>query len=246
MEVANPAAPARGREGTNDRPPTENQGVTCLLHGSPWKCLRDSPFSVVRNHDNVNNNNGKKENALNFTLRGESFAITSADILGATREISPNPVDGRNKYFVELHGRRFPIKQVLQLVSGLPLAGFTAQDAHRVLSRLGFDIVERPVAGRRTAAHVYAAPVPSSPSTISDAHQDEENMRKLLVVFETDADGWTLASCPSLPGCHSQGRTRAEALDNVREAMRGYLASLREHGAALPPSTEFQLIDIRV
>lgn len=183
---------------------------------------------------------------MNFTLRGASFSITSADILGATSEISPNPVDGRNKYFVELHGRRFPIKQVLQLVSGLPLAGFTAQDAHRVLSRLGFEIVERPVAGRQSTARVYPAPVPSSPPTISDVHQDEENMRKLLVVFQTDADGWTLASCPSLPGCHSQGRTRAEALDNVREAMRGYLASLREHGAALPPSTEFQLVDIRV
>ena len=37
----------------------------------------------------------------------------------------------------------YPIKQVVRLVTGLPLAGFTMQDAHRILSRLGFDISER-------------------------------------------------------------------------------------------------------
>ena len=59
---------------------------------------------------------------------------------------------------------------------------------------------------------------------------------KLVVVFETDEDGWVVASCPTLPGCHSQGRTRGEALANIREAIRGYLASLREHGAPTPAS----------
>ena len=41
---------------------------------------------------------------------------------------------------------------------------------------------------------------------------------KLLVVFERDEDGLEVASCPTLPGCHSQGRTRREALENVRES----------------------------
>ena len=49
-----------------------------------------------------------------------------------------------------------------------------------------------------------------------------------------------------LRGCHSQGRTREEALRNVREAIRGYLASLREHGTASPPASEFQVINVRV
>ena len=30
-------------------------------------------------------------------------------------------------------------------------------------------------------------------------------------------------SCPELPGCHSQGATVAEALENVRDAIRGYI-----------------------
>ena len=32
-------------------------------------------------------------------------------------------------------------------------------------------------------------------------------------------------SCPALKGCHSQGRTRADALENIREAIREWLAA---------------------
>ena len=183
---------------------------------------------------------------MNFTLRGKPLAITVADIHRATREVPPAPTDGRNKYFVELHGQRFPIKQVLRLVTGLPPVGFTAQDAHRILSRLGFDIFEDP--SPAPAAVGNPTPTNGEPASLVDpgtTHQESSEVRRLLVVFQTDEDGWEVASCPTLPGCHSQGRTRQEALDNVREAIRGYLASLREHDAALPPSSEFQVIEVR-
>lgn len=67
---------------------------------------------------------------------------------------------------------------------------------------------------------------------------------RLLVVFETDEDGWVVASCPTLLGCHSQGRTRAEALRNIREAVRGYLASMREHGEPIPTSSEYEVVEV--
>jgi predicted RNase H-like HicB family nuclease len=39
------------------------------------------------------------------------------------------------------------------------------------------------------------------------------------VVLRPGEDGWIVAECPLLPGCISQGRTRDEALDNIREAI---------------------------
>ena len=181
---------------------------------------------------------------MDFKLRGEALSITPGDILTATRDARPAPIDGRHKYFVELHGRRFPIKQVLRLVTGP--REFGAQDAHRILSRLGFDVSEyegpAPV-GTGTPPRTNGNPASSAGP--GAGNQDNDEVLRLLVVFERDEDGWEVASCPTLPGCHSQGRTRREALDNVREAIRGYLASLREHDAALPPSSEFQIVEVR-
>lgn len=38
-------------------------------------------------------------------------------------------------------------------------------------------------------------------------------------------DDGVSVSCPALKGCHSQGRTREEALQNIREAIREWLAA---------------------
>lgn len=46
---------------------------------------------------------------------------------------------------------------------------------------------------------------------------------KLLVTLEPDETGTIVAECPSIPGCVSQGRTEAEALENIREAIAGCL-----------------------
>ena len=61
---------------------------------------------------------------------------------------------------------------------------------------------------------------------------------KFRVVIETDEDGVFIARVPLLPGCISQGKTRAEAVGNVREAAEGYLDSLRRHGEAIPPGID--------
>ncbi len=46
---------------------------------------------------------------------------------------------------------------------------------------------------------------------------------KLAVVVEPGDDGYVVAHCPSLKSCWSQGRTRDEALANLREAIELYL-----------------------
>ena len=186
---------------------------------------------------------------MNFIVRGTALSITAADVLRATRDVEPGPTDARNRYFVTLHGKQHAIKAVLRLVTGLPSLGFTAQDAHRILSRLGFQISERSQPAAAAPARTNDHDDPTSPGGLAvgeAVNQADGEVRKLLVVFQIDEDGWQVASCPTLPGCHSQGRTRAEALDNVREAVKGYLASLREHDATPPPSSEFQVIEVQV
>ncbi|HEX9636374.1 MAG TPA: type II toxin-antitoxin system HicB family antitoxin [Acidobacteriota bacterium] len=49
---------------------------------------------------------------------------------------------------------------------------------------------------------------------------------KLRVVIEPGEDGFLVAHCPSLKGCWSQGKTREEALSNIREAIELYLQPL--------------------
>jgi predicted RNase H-like HicB family nuclease len=47
-------------------------------------------------------------------------------------------------------------------------------------------------------------------------------------------DGFYVAECPSLPGCVSQGSTREEAITNIREAIRAYIAALEDDGLPVP------------
>ena len=67
---------------------------------------------------------------------------------------------------------------------------------------------------------------------------------KYRILLEQDEDGMFVATCPSLPGCISQGRTRAEAQENIREAITGYLKSLRKHGEPVPPGIEEEIVEI--
>ena len=62
---------------------------------------------------------------------------------------------------------------------------------------------------------------------------------KYIVLIEQDEDGNFIAECPTLPGCISEGKTRKEALDNLKDAVKGYLQSLKKHNEPIPlPITE--------
>lgn len=43
---------------------------------------------------------------------------------------------------------------------------------------------------------------------------------KFAITFEHDENGYIVVSCPALPGCHSQGRTKEKAIANIGEAIR--------------------------
>jgi predicted RNase H-like HicB family nuclease len=67
---------------------------------------------------------------------------------------------------------------------------------------------------------------------------------KFRVLLQQDEDGVFVAVVPSLPGCISQGDTRAAALANIREAIEGYLDSLRAHGEPIPPPIGEEVVDV--
>jgi predicted RNase H-like HicB family nuclease len=46
-------------------------------------------------------------------------------------------------------------------------------------------------------------------------------------------DGYWVVECTSLPGCISQGKTKEEAVQNIREAIEGYV--LQDDGLPIPP-----------
>ena len=54
------------------------------------------------------------------------------------------------------------------------------------------------------------------------------------VIIYPGEDGFWVAECPSLPGCISQGRSKEEAIENIKEAIEVYSASLAEDGIPVP------------
>lgn len=55
------------------------------------------------------------------------------------------------------------------------------------------------------------------------------------VILYLGEDGYWVVECPSLPGCISQGKTKEEAVRNIREAIEGYVLALQQDGLPIPP-----------
>lgn len=67
---------------------------------------------------------------------------------------------------------------------------------------------------------------------------------KYRIFIEQDEDGIFVAECPSLPGCISQGKTRKEAIENVQDAIRGYLESLDKNNEPVPLSIDEEIVEV--
>ena len=65
---------------------------------------------------------------------------------------------------------------------------------------------------------------------------------KLLVTIDRDEDGVYVVECPSIPGCLSQGKTEAEALENIKDAIQACLEVRRDRGMPLTlPTHEVEI-----
>ena len=68
-------------------------------------------------------------------------------------------------------------------------------------------------------------------------------MKEYEVFMEEAEEGGYVVTCPTLPGCVSEGETREEALANIRDAIEGYLASLRRHRKQ-SPRVEVEIVEV--
>lgn len=62
------------------------------------------------------------------------------------------------------------------------------------------------------------------------SRKDDQGKMKTFVVLMPGEDGYIVAECPALPGCISQGKTRAEAIENIKEAIQIAVESRKELG----------------
>lgn len=67
---------------------------------------------------------------------------------------------------------------------------------------------------------------------------------KYRVQIQQDETGIFVVEVPGLPGCISQGTTRSEAIENIKEAIQLYLESLREHGDPVPPPISEDVVEV--
>jgi predicted RNase H-like HicB family nuclease len=57
------------------------------------------------------------------------------------------------------------------------------------------------------------------------------------VTLDRDEDGFWVVECPSIPGCVSQGKSKEEALENIKEAIQGCIEVRAELGMPLTVET---------
>lgn len=65
---------------------------------------------------------------------------------------------------------------------------------------------------------------------------------KFFVALDRDEDGVWIAECPVIPGCVSQGETREEAIDNIRDAISACLEVRADRG--LPLTVETKQVEV--
>ncbi len=67
---------------------------------------------------------------------------------------------------------------------------------------------------------------------------------KYTAIFEPAEEGGYVVSVPALPGCMTQGETLEEAIEMIKDAISGYIASLRKHNEPIPTESGPSLVRV--
>ena len=63
-----------------------------------------------------------------------------------------------------------------------------------------------------------------------DQLERSSGLMKFTITLDRDEDGVWVAECPAIPGCISQGNTREEAVENIKDAIKNCLIVRAERG----------------
>lgn len=69
---------------------------------------------------------------------------------------------------------------------------------------------------------------------------------EFTILIERDEDGVFIATCPALAGCHSQGDTREEAIENIKDAIALHIEARRELGEPIPSEFAVERVAVHV
>lgn len=75
--------------------------------------------------------------SVRVQIAGRVFELHQADVSRLVGRVEPNEI---RDHFVEIRGRRYPVKQALGVATGLDLSDFTSQHARSALRRLGLPV----------------------------------------------------------------------------------------------------------
>lgn len=66
------------------------------------------------------------------------------------------------------------------------------------------------------------------------AKKKEQKLFLYPVEIESLEEGGFFASCPSLQGCHAEGETYSETIENIEDVIRTHLELRRDHNEIMP------------
>jgi predicted RNase H-like HicB family nuclease len=73
----------------------------------------------------------------------------------------------------------------------------------------------------------------------------ETNMKYTIIIEKGNESGYVVYA-PALKGCASQGKTKAEAMRNIKEAMEVYIGALLEDGLTIPTEVGKDTVELEV
>lgn len=69
---------------------------------------------------------------------------------------------------------------------------------------------------------------------------------QFTVIIEPCEEGGYYAECPSLPGCHVQGDSYEETLNELRSTILAFLEDYRKEGEEIPSPSESGGFDVSI